>query len=266
MNPRNATLAASLAVFAALSSQAAPFPARLVLAQNPSQTVNVQIRWMPADKRYVALFQGGGERPVAVDDVISLDVQPPKDWKQLVEQARKSPDNAIPGLSKIIDEYKMLNWDAEAGRVLATIQLRKGRAKEALETCRKVISSNADAAWNSPLAPVYWQALLDTGTTGQLPSLLDKGATADNRGIAAQACLRRGDMLLAQGQTQKALTDGYLRVVYLFADQPGAQAEALFRAAEAFDKASRPVYAEKMRSQLLSKHPSSPWASKLGGK
>ena len=205
--------------------KAAPFPARLVLAQDPSQTVNVQIRWMPADKRYVALFQGGGERPVDVDDVLSLDVQPPKDWKQLVEQARKSPDSAIPGLAKIIDEYKMLKWDAEAGRVLATIQLRKGRAKDAVETCRKVISANADAAWNSPLAPVYWQALLETGNTGALPSLLDKGATADNRGIAAQACIRRGDLLLSQGQTQKALTDGYLRVVYLFADQAGAQAE-----------------------------------------
>ena len=264
MKPRNSALAASLALFAALSATAAPFPAKLVLAQNPSQTVNVKITWMPADKHYVAVFQGGGERPVAVDDVLKLDVAPPQNWKQLVEQARKSPDAAIPALSKIIDEYKMLNWDAEAGRVLATIQLRKGRAKEALETCRKVVSSNADAAWNYPLAPVYWQALLDTGNTASLPSLLDKGATAESRGIAAQACLRRGDMLLAQGQTQKALTDGYLRVVYLFADQAGAQAEALFRAAEAFDKASRPVYAEKMRSQLLAKHPSSTWASKLG--
>ena len=266
MNLRKATSAAALFALAALSAGAAPFPAKLVLAQEPGQTVNVQIRWMPADKRYMAAFQGGGERPVALEDVLSLDVQPPANWKQLVDQARKTPDAAIPGLTRIMEEYRMLGWDAEAGRVIATIQLRKGRAKEAVETCRKVVNGNPDAAWNSVLAPVYWQALLDTNNTGALAALLDKGATASNRGVAAQACLRRGDLLMTQGLPQKALTDGFLRVVFLYADQAGAQAEALYRAAEAFDKASRPVYAEKMRTMLLSKHRGTQWAAKLGGK
>lgn len=259
-------LIVSAAVFAAISAGAAPFKARLVRTQDPAKTDNVLIRWMPADKRYMATFPGGGEMPVAVDDVVSLDVEPPQGWKQLIDQARKTPDAAMPALARIMDEYKMLNWDAEAGRVAATIQLKKGKAKDALETCRKVVLGNPDAAWNSVMAPVYWQALLDTGNTAQLPSLLDRGATAANRGIAAQACIRRGDLLLAQGQAQKALTDGYLRVVFLYADQAGAQAEALFRAAEAFDKVSRPVYAEKMRTMLLTKHRSSPWANKLGSK
>lgn len=266
MNIRKTTLAAAFAALAAASAHSAPFPAKLVLADDPSQTLNVNIRWMPADKRYMAAFQGGGERPVAVEDVVSLNVAPPANWKQLVEQARKSPDTAIPGLVKIMEEYRMLNWDAEAGRIVATVQLRKGRAKEALETCRKVINGNPDAGWNSALAPVYWQALLDTGDTSKLASLLDKGATASDRGIAAQACLRRGDLLLKQGLAQKALTDGYLRVVFLYADQAGAQAEGFFRAAEAFDKANRPVYAEKMRTMLLQKHRTSQWAAKLGGK
>lgn len=265
MNLRFSTTLAAVAL-AAISAEGAPFRAKLVRVQDPSKTENVLISWMPVDKRYLAAMQGGGELNVPVEDVVSLDVEPPQGWRQLVEQARKTPDAALPALMRIIDEYRMLNYDAEAGRIVATIQLRKGRAKDALDTCRKVVNGNADAAWNSPLAPVYWQVLLDTGNTAQLPSLLDRGATASNRGIAAQACIRRGDLLLAQGQAQKALTDGYLRVVFLYADQAGAQAEALFRAAEAFDKASRPVYAEKMRSMLLTKHSDSQWAKKIGAK
>lgn len=266
MNLQISKFAAAILLGATVCAGAAPFKAKLVRVSDPAKTDLVMIRWMPADKRYMAAFQGGGELPVATDEVLSLEVEPPQGWRQLVEQARSTPDAALPALLKIIDEYRMLNWDAEAGRIAATVQLRKGRAKDALETCRKVINGNPDAAWNSVLAPVYWQAMLDTGNTAQLPALLDRGATASNRGIAAQACIRRGDLLLSQGQTQKALTDGYLRVVYLYADQASAQAEALFRAGEAFDKVSRPVYAEKMRTMLLSKHRTSSWANKLGSK
>ena len=113
------------------------------------------------------------------------------------------------------------------------------------------------------MAPWYWRALIESNQTGALPGLLEKGATSADRAVAAQACLKRGDMFDAQNDAKAALKDGYLRVVFLFQDAGEARAEAIYKAAQMFDKLHQSAYAEKMRKLLLDQYRNSPWTKRL---
>ena len=80
----------------------------------------------------------------------------------------------------------------------------------------------------------------------------------------------RGDIILKAGNesndaAKKALTDGYLRVVYLYNDAGVAarlQPEALYKAAHCFEKLGQSGRADSMRTTLKKSYASSPWAAK----
>ncbi len=256
---------ALLALLVAAVGLRADVPAKLLLNGDDTPRQGM-LRWLPADKQYLLSIKAGNgvsERRIAVSEIRALQVKEPDSWKQTLETARKSPDAAIPQLKTIIQNYKMLQWDAEAAAVIAKIYLRKGQAAQAVTTCKEVAQANPRAAWDSAMAPVMWQAMIDAKQTTGLSGMLDKGATSQDRKVAAQATLRRGDLLFQQGETKNALKDGYLRVVFLYGDQAEVRAEALYHAAEAFDKLGQSTYAEKMRSQLLAGYRDSVWAKKL---
>ncbi len=244
---------------------AANVPAQVQLATG--EVLQGNLSWLPADKKYViGVKQGGGpviEKKFSVSDVVQFRVKQPQEWDQLRQAAAKTPDAALGRLQTFAENYNHLQWDGEAGALIAQIFLRKGQAKQAVEACRKIVQKNDRAAWDSPMAPHYWQAMIEAGTTTGLAGMLDKAATSSDRTIAGQACIKRGDLLEAEGRLPDALKDGYLRGVFLFADLPAVQAEALYKAAAAFDKRHQAAYAEKMRQQLLSRYPGSPWAKKL---
>lgn len=256
---------ALLALLAAAAVLRADVPAQLLLNGDDTPRQGM-LRWLPADRQYVLSVKAGGgvsERRIDAADIRVLRVKEPDSWKQILETARKSPDSALPQLKAVIQNYKMLQWDAEAAAVIAKICLRKGQAAQAVAACKEVAQANPRAAWDSAMAPVMWQAMIEARQTAGLSGMLDKGATAQDRSVAAQATLRRGDLLFQQGETKNALKDGYLRVAFLYGDQDAARAEALYRAAEAFDKLGQATNAEKMRSQLLSGYRDSVWAKKL---
>lgn len=236
----------------------ADVPARLRLADGTT-IGQCMLRWLPVDKKYnVAVKNQGGqviERTIDPDDIVQMQVAKPKAW----DASQKNPQ----ALLQIANEYKMLQWDAEAGAVLARGLLAQNKAKAAVDACKKIEQANPRAAWDSPMAPEYWRALLETGATQPLSKLLDKGAQSQSLPVAASACLMRGEVLERQERVNDALKDGYLRCVFLFADQPTVRAEALYKAALAFDKLRKPSYAEKMRGILLSQYGNSPWAQKL---
>ena len=248
-------LALALA-FCALSAEADVL-ARLRLADG-SVVNNCQLRWLPVNKKYNVAEKKGDqivEREIAPDDILQMQVQKPKNW----DASQKNPQ----ALLQIAADYRMLQWDAEAGAVLARGLLAQGKAKAAVDALKKIEQGNPRAAWDSPMAPGYWRALLETGATAQLAKLLDSGATSQDLSVASAACLLRGDLLERQDRVNDALKDGYLRCVFLFGNQAETRAEALFKAAQAFDKIRKPSYAEKMRNMLVSQYGGSPWAQKL---
>lgn len=247
-----------LAIALCAVSARADVPARLRLADGTA-IGQCMLRWLPVDKKYnVAVKAQSGqivERMIDPDDILQMQVAKPKNW----DASQKNPQ----ALLQIANEYKMLQWDSEAGAVLARGLLAQNKAKAAVEACKKIEQGNPRAAWDSPMAPEYWRALLETGATGPLAKLLDKGAQSQDLSVAAAACLLRGDVLERQDRANDALKDGYLRCVFLFQNQPAVRAEALYKAAQAFDKLRKPSYAEKMRGILLSQYGNSPWAQKL---
>ncbi len=89
-------------------------------------------------------------------------------------------------------------------------------------------------------------------------------APVKSSGIQAEAYLRKGDCLQAQGRIKEAIL-AYLHVPVLFAHEKAAHAEALYHLARLWAAYDRPDRAEEARSELLSNYPNSPWAKKLQG-
>ena len=93
---------------------------------------------------------------------------------------------------------------------------------------------------------------------------------SDDRFARGAALIRLGDIAMKEGNEsvdacKKALTDGYLRVVFLYKDAEVAdklQPEALYKAARCFDKLSQSGRADFMRTELKRSYASSPWANK----
>ena len=113
------------------------------------------------------------------------------------------------------------------------------------------------------LAVMYWQALLKANRSAKLEELLDQAIKKGGREASASALVLRGDLLMARKQPRDALKDGYLRVVVLYENVRAVQPEALFKAAKAFEALQQNPNAEKMRTMLRTKFPSSEFAKQL---
>ena len=250
-----------------LAAPAAEVRATIVRASGDGNKEPCLLRWLPSDKKYVRVDpKSKAESQLDPDEILALAVEPPRNWKELAQKASgPSPQSALAGLKAIAAEYRMLQWDAEAGRLIAEFYVGKNQYDQAIKECGEIIRYNPAAAYDSVMAPVYWQAMIEARKTSGLASLLDKGAASGNRFVAAMSCLRRGDMLLQAGRADDALKDGYLRCIYLYPREAEVRAEALFKAAQAFDQSHKSVYAEKMRQRLLTEHGGSKWAREAAG-
>ena len=218
------------------------------------------IKWQGRAKSYAVSFKKGNtmvsaEYPLA--DVDHLEIDKPQGYDKAVENVQRGNGaGAIAALTKIVQDYKMLQWDKPAGRWLVEAYLAANNAQKAYEVASGIINDDKTASWKGDLAPAYWKALLKLGKTQQLEGLVKKAATSGDRAASANALVMRGDMILAsEGESQeglrKALTDAYLRVMLMYADEPCREArfEAMQRAANCFDKLGQAARAEQIRSQ-----------------
>lgn len=234
-----------------------------------NKTVQGQIRWMAAAKKYVILTTRAGtattiELELQPSQVAKINVPQPKELAPAVQAVRAgSAAAAIPVLEKIIRDYAMLQWDTVAARALAEAQMANNNPAGAVKACEVVIANNPEAAYMGEMAIVYWQALLKSDRSAKLSGLLDEAIKKGGREASAGALILRGDMLMDKKQPRDALKDGYLRVVVLYETVRAAQPEALFKAALAFDALQQNPNAEKMRTLLRTKYPSSDYAKKL---
>ena len=245
-----------LLLAAALASTALHADVPAVLTLKSGGQLKGMARWQPAKKQYaVTVKQGQLEtlQEVPASDVADIKVQPP----QTLQQAAQTRNTAA--LEKIMKEYTMLQFDEIAGNALAKIYLAQGKNADALRICNEVIKGNADAA-KGILAPVYWKAKMANGQGADLAPFIDEAIQKGAPDAAATALILRGD-----NELQDALTEGYLRVIAFHRAQRDAVAEALLKATETFEQLQQPQYAQKMRTELITRYPDSPEAKKLRG-
>jgi hypothetical protein len=218
------------------------------------------IKWQGRSKSYSVSFKKGNTMVSAeypLDDVTALDIDKPAGYDKAVENVQRGNGAAAIGpLTKIVQDYKMLQWDKPAGRYLVEAYLAANNAQKACEIAESIIREDKSAEWQGDLAPAYWQALLKLGKNQKLEALVKKAAISGDRAASASALVMRGDIILAtEGDSpdsyKKALTDAYLRVMLMYADEPCREArlQAMQKAAGCFDKLGQASRAEQIRSQ-----------------
>lgn len=228
------------------------------------------MRWSARDKAYV-VTSGKVELQFKATEVAELDIVKPAALDGAVAMVAKGQGAAaIPTLKKIVDEYSHLQWDKVAGRYLAEAYIAAGNPTDALKACNNIIDDDPSAAYRGELAPAFWSSLMSLNRMSQLEKYLDKAAKSDDRFARGAALIMRGDIAMKEGKEsaaacKKALTDGYLRVVFLYKEPEVAdrlQPEALYKAAHCFDKMNQSGRADFMRTELKRTYASSPWANK----
>ncbi|MGN0855377.1 MAG: hypothetical protein ACI4R9_07655 [Kiritimatiellia bacterium] len=218
------------------------------------------ITWQRRTKSYVLTYKKGQtdvQAQYPLDSVERLDIEKPANFDKLVELvARGQGGAAIGGLTKIVQDYRMLVWDKPAGRYLVEAYLAANNPQKAYETAQSIIAEDKDAAWKGDLAPAYWQSLLKLNKTAQLENCLRKAISSGDRACAAEATVMRGDIILTTaGDTpdahRQALAEAYLRVALMYPDEPcrNARVAAMQKAALSFDKLGMAARAEGMRTQ-----------------
>ena len=259
-------------MFAMLAAAVAAGSALAQVAGVATTTDNRQLKgtfkWRERDKSYVFVQEGKNvEVALPGSQIKSIIVPQPPALAAAINQIKNgNPQAAIPDLEKVAAGYVRLNWDEVATRYLAEAYLKADNVDKTLEVCEKVIKSNPAAAYSGDCAPFYWKALLKKGRNSTVEELAEKAIQETDRTTSAFAHLVRGDVILAGGDTpalaRKALRDGYLRVVLLYQNVAEAQPEALYKAAQCFEKMSQSGRADKMRTKLKDSYPDSEWAKK----
>ena len=231
------------------------------------------IKWNKRAKTYtITQKQGKGtiDSEVSAGEVASLDIAKPAGIDAAIAQVQKGQGAAAIGVLKgIVDEYSHLQWDKVAGRYLVEAYLSANKGEEALKAAKDIIASDPGAAFVGELAPAYWTALLKLNKKDALEKALAKAAASGDRFSSGAAFTLRGDIIMQEGNesaeaAKKALADGYLRVVLMYTDQPVAaqlRPEALYKAAQCFEKLGQSGRAEAMRGELKKLYANTKWAS-----
>lgn len=264
-------------IFAGLCALAAVTAAGAVTGTIKTEIGEAQqgnISWSSRDKAYVVTKgskDGSLEVQVKAADVVELDILKPEAFDAAVAQVNGGNGAAaIPALKNIVKEYSHLIWDKKAGRYLAEAYLAAEKPDEALKTCEAIIAGEPSAAYKGDLAPAYWSALLKLNRRSALEKNMGKALKGKDRFSRGAALLMTGDIIMKDGKEsnaacKKALTDGYLRVVYLYTDEDIAERlrpEALYKAALCFSTLRQSGRADVMRMELKALYASSPWAKK----
>ena len=228
-----------------------------------TETLAGEIKWHARGKQYVISVKRGSttvdmERKPEV--VTRLDIPKPAGYDKAVASVEAGQGAAaIPVLSKIVSDYRMLQWDKPAGRYLVLAYLAGGNVQKAYDACETILADDKSAGWTGDLAASYWQTLLMLGKRDQLEGLLKKAASSGDRASSAAALVMRGDIIVqssndAPEELKKALRDGYMRVVLMYqdADCKRERADALLKAAKCFDKLGQASRAENLRAQAKS--------------
>ena len=250
-----------LAIAAILGLAISPLWAIQGTISTATDSKSGDIKWQPRAKKYIVTTKTKGGTAVDMEfkasDVTGLDIPKPAGFDKAVEAVQRGQGAAAIGpLTKIVNDYKMLQWDRLAGRYLVEAHISAGNAQKAYEIASAVVADDKRAAYTGDIAPAYWQAMLKLGKTQQLLPLLKKAATSGDRVASAEAVLMRGDIILVEGGDasavyRQALSDSYLRVALMYNDKACRDVcvAAKIKAAKCFDKLGMAARAEQFRSE-----------------
>ena len=231
-----------------------------VIIQQSGQRIAGTIQWKNTSKAYAVEQKGGVVVEIEPEKVRELRIPEPPALRKAVA------DVDVAALNKLVKDYSHLTWDTVATRYLAEAYLKQGNVKQARDVCEKVIAADPKAAYLGEMAPAYWEALIKNDRAAKAEEYIAKAIQSGDRRSSAFALIRRGDLIRGTGDSsdvvRKALRDGYLRIVTLFRDVKDAQPEALYKAAECFDKLKQTGRADTFRTKLQSEFASSEWAKK----
>ena len=236
-----------------------------IITTKDGKELRGQVRWKGVAKEYE--MQPAGQSVTLVlkpDQIVKIVAKPPAELPAAIKSVQAgSYAAALPILTKIVDDYAMLEHDVTAARWAAEAYQKSGDVKNAVAICEKVMRDNAAAVSSDEFMSIYVDCLIANESYARVKEILTTVIAQGSRKSAALAQLKRGDMELKKGNYKDALLDGYLRTVVLFEDQKQAQPEALYKATVCFDKLGLTPYAEKMRRKLMAEYPDDPFAAKL---
>ena len=222
------------------------------------------IEWHEAQQEYVVI-SGETSVPVPRAQVARVVTDRPAELDQAAGQVRsRLYGQAIPTLEAIVKKYRMLNWDAEAGKMLAQCYLETNDPKKAVAAMENLFSVTTRDQVSASLQMTYWKALLSSGANVALRKELDKVIGSATPDMVCAAYLMRGNMFLKMGSEDDALSD-FLKIITLFQSQKAAQPEALYRAAELLSKTNDPRGAE-FRKKLIQDYPGNEFSMKPASK
>lgn len=218
------------------------------------------IEWREVAQEYV-VTTAETTMPIPRAQVARAVVDKPAEYDQAVSLLRsRLYAQAIPLLESIVRKYRMLDWDAEASKLLAQAYLEVNDAKKAVAVMDNLLTLVPYDQVPAALKMTYWKALLASGAHDQLRKELDKVIGSGAPEAVATAYLMRANLFLKMGEDDAALSD-FLKLITLYPAQKAVQPEALYRAAELFDGIRDPRGAE-FRAKLAKDFASSEWASK----
>lgn len=214
---------------------------------------------------YYEVKKGKVSQQIPLADVDHLEIPKPSGFDNAVKAVESGKGaSAIGTLSKIVADYKMLDWDKKAARYLVEAYLSTGNAADvgkALDVADSVIKDDKEAAYKGDMAPAYWKALLAKNKMSDLDKCLKNAVTKGDRASAASAKVMEGRKLLknagsspSQDVLKEALTSSFLRVALMYKDEPCrlARKEALIEAANCFEKLGHATRAANLRAEAES--------------
>jgi tetratricopeptide (TPR) repeat protein len=201
-------------------------------------------------------FRSGTYRQASADK--------PKDMTR-VEALVKAGDlsGAAAILRRLKEQYRFLGWDLRAAQRLARVELAQKNFAAAVSEYDALFAAQPALKKVSTERAGYMQALLGTGRTKEVSSMIDEDIASGSRETAARAQLVRGDMKAAAGQHEEALLD-YLRTLLLFKEQSAVLPEAAYKTAMALKKLNDPRSAEYLQ-KVIRDFPDSEFAVKAKG-
>lgn len=221
------------------------------------------IRWLPAREAY-QIMADNVRLEIPLRQVRDVRVAKPRQFDAAENAVRtRNYQPAIPVLEKIMIDYRRLEWDIPAARLLTQAYMGLGNPAEAAKKAEVAIAGNPRVWQDMEFARLYWDALSKSGQSGKLGRILQQGIELGSRETAAAAQVMRGNIDFDQGRFREALTDGYLRTLMMFKDVKQVRPEALYKAVRAHEQLGEHSHAEKFRKMLLSEYPQSSYSKDI---
>lgn len=229
-----------------------------VLDKNGDRIEGVAIR-SSGDGTIILKGPSGKEKSFAKGTYRKVYKPMPDDFKRAVSDFNAGNfDGAIPQFTAVEKANRYLNWDLHAGSYLVKCYLGKNQPDLASQTVGRLMSVGGKG--NPIVVGAELEAMIGSGKADSANRKISSYVAGPNRGVAAIAQCRRGDVSMSKNLYEQAVMD-YLRTVAFFEDvDKEIIAEAKFKTGLALKRKKDGTRAKMMFDRVQKDHPGSYWA------